>query len=305
MTIARRRCGEAAETRVPVQGDCDRPGYYEECGEVKRGVLLERLQESSITMLKAATNAMAVRSPRTELSLREHAGGCLAFSGPDVPLTRAVGVGTMGPIGEDDLERVEAFYKSRNAPVRFVISERTDTRVAGMLKTRGYESSSYMQNWWLPLEGPAAFEESESIEVIPAGLDHSEEWVRTVAAGFEEEDLPVDEKQLPSRMLDTFYCLGFADGARPFLAKYKGAIVGGGVLHITGETASIRTTSSRIRYRNMGVQSALLAVRLNAATWAGCGFAFSSTDQPGASSRNLRRFGFTALSTSFTMSLHN
>jgi hypothetical protein len=276
---------------------------YEECELTKRGVLLERLQELSISMLKATTNAMAVRSPMTELSLKEHTGGCLAFSGPDVPLTRAVGVGTKGPMGENELKSVEAFYQFRNAPVRVVISERTDASLAGMLKTRGYESGSHMQNWWLPLEGQAEFRESESIEVVPAGLDHSEEWVRIVAAGFEEEDSPVEETKIARRTLDTFYCLGFADGAQPFFAKYKGAIVGGGVLHITGEAASIRTTSCRIQYRNTGVQSALLAFRLNAAARAGCRFAFSSTDQPGASSRNLQRFGFSALSTSFTMSL--
>ena len=49
------------------------------------------------------------------------------------------------------------------------------------------------------------------------------------------------------------------------------------------------------------VQGALLAFRLDAAIKAGCRFAFSSTDKPGPSSRNLKRFGFRALSTSFTM----
>ena len=68
-----------------------------------RGCLLRQLQEMSVTMLKATTVAMAVRSPRTALSLEELAGGCLAFSGPDVPLTRAVGVGTAGSVGDDEL----------------------------------------------------------------------------------------------------------------------------------------------------------------------------------------------------------
>jgi hypothetical protein len=158
-----------------------------------------------------------------------------------------------------------------------------------------------MQNWWLPLDRKAALTGSEDIEIVSADLNQADEWARTVAAGFEEEDSPVDEARIPQRELDTFYCLGFADGAQPFFAKYKGAIVGGGVLHVTGETAFIRTTSCRIEHRNKGVQRALLAFRLHTAVTAGCRFAFSSTDKPGPSSRNLRRFGFNTLSTSFTM----
>ncbi len=269
----------------------------------KRELLLEQVQELSVTMLKAATSAMAVRSPETKLSLAELAGGCLAFSGHDVPLTRAIGVGTRGPVSEDDVNRVEAFYRSRSAPVRMVISERTHERLPEMLATRGYEAGSHMQNWWLPLEPHSTFSGPKDIEIVSATFDQADIWVKNIAAGFEEKDWPVDETIISQRTLDTFYCLGFSHGAQPFFAKHEGAIVGGGVLHVSGETASLRTSSCRLQYRNQGVQKALLAHRLNAAVQAGCRIAFSSTDQPGASSTNLERFGFKALSTSFTMSL--
>jgi len=268
----------------------------------QRGCLLQQLQEVSVTMLKAATSAMAARSPRTALSLEELAGGCLAFCGPDVPLTRAIGVGTAGSVRDDELVGVESFYKSRNSAVRIVISERTDPWLPAKLKKRGYQTADYMQNWWLPLERKTPVAVSQDIEIVPASLKQADLWIRTVAAGFQERDSPVDEARIPRRILDTFYCLGFAEGSQRFFAKYKGAIAGGGVLHISGETASIRTTSCRIEHRNKGVQRALLAFRLAAAIKAGCRYVFSSTDKLGASSRNLRRFGFHALSTSFTMS---
>ncbi len=267
-----------------------------------RGCLLEQVQDLSVTMLKATVAAMAVRSPRTALSLEELAGGCLAFCGPDVPLTRAIGVGTAGSVREAEVARVESFYRARNSAVRIVISERTDAWLPAILKKRGYQAADYMQNWWLPLERKAPVQVPDDIEIVPAALKEADLWVRTVAAGFEEKDSPVNEARIQRRTLDTFYCLGFAEGAQPFFAKYKGEIAGGGVLHISGETASIRTASCRLEHRNKGVQRALLAFRLNAAIKAGCHFAFSSTDKLGASSRNLRRFGFNALSNSFTMS---
>lgn len=273
------------------------------CEVPERGLLLEQLQGLSVEMLKSATVAMAVRSPEVELSLVELAGGCLAFSGIDVPLTRAIGVGTAGPVTEAELNGVESFYQSRNSDVRLVISERTNSRLPELLRSRGYKSDDFMQNWWLRLEGRAVVPVSKDIEIVPADLRQAEAWVTTVAAGFTEGNCPVDETKIPARALDTFYCLGFADGAQPFFAKHNGIIAGGGVLHITGDTASIRTTSCRFRYRNRGIQRALLAFRLDAAAKAGCRFAFSSTDKPGPSSHNLQKFGFNTLSTSFTMSL--
>jgi hypothetical protein len=278
------------------------PDSYSRCEFPKRDLLLKRLQELSVTMLRAATTAMSVRSPITELSLADLAGGCLAFSGNDVPLSRAVGVGTAGCMGEDEVKTVESFYKSRRSAVRIVISERTDPRLPAMLKKRGYESGDFLQNWWLPLEQKASFTASDEIEIVSASRNQADLWARTVAAGFQEEDSPVDEATIPQRVLDIFYCLGFADGAQPFLAKYKGVIAGGGVLHVNSGMASIRTASCRVEHRNKGVQRALLAFRLNAAVKAGCRFAFSSTDKPGPSSRNLHRLGFNGLSTSFTMS---
>jgi Acetyltransferase (GNAT) family len=269
----------------------------------QKDFLLERMQGLSVTMLKAVTTAMSVRSPETELSLADLAGGCLAFSGTDVPFTRAIGVGTAGPVSEAEVDAVESFYRSRDAEVRVVISERTNSRLPVILRTRGYQSDDFMQNWWLRLGYTPAHDLASPIEIVAAGLNQAEKWVRTVAAGFAEVNSPVDERKIPPRVLDTFYCLGFANGAQPFFAKHKGELAGGGVLHISGETASIRTTSCRIRHRNQGVQRALLAFRLEAAAKAGCRFAFSSTDQPGPSSRNLLRFGFNTLSTSFTMSL--
>jgi hypothetical protein len=169
-----------------------------------RGVLLQRLQELSVAMLRAATTAMSVRSPITELSLTEVAGGCLAFSGADVPLTRAVGVGTSGSVRQEEVETVESFYKSRSSAIRVVISERTDPWLPVMLRKRGYESGDFMQNWWLPLETKAALAGSEEIEIVPAGLNQADQWVRTVGAGFEENDSPVDEARIPRRALDTF-----------------------------------------------------------------------------------------------------
>lgn len=264
-------------------------------------MLLEQLQQLSIAISKASTASVASRIPGMPTTVQELAGGVAGFSGPNIPFTRAIGVGTNRPASTLDVEALEAFYRNRNSPVRVVISDRTHLLLPDILKQRGYESGGFMQNWWLPLISRKVLPVAENVEILPARQDQAELWARTVAAGFEEEGLPIDDCRLPEDTINTFYCLGFSDGARAFFAKLDGVIAGGGVLHIAQQSASIRTTSCRLPYRNKGVQRALLAFRLEQAARAGCRFAFSSTEKLGPSSRNLRNFGFQTLSRSFTM----
>ena len=265
-------------------------------------LLLEKVQDASISMLRSATAAMGVRRPEVAACSVDMAGGCVAYSGADVPLTCAIGVGTSGPIDNDDIAAIEAFYDSRKSPIRIAISGRTHDGVNGLLAGRGYTAGVPMENWWRPLADMPERVTPDNIQVERATQDDAELWVRTVAAGFQESDAPVDDSTLPSRMLDTFYCFGFADGAQPLLVRRNGAVAGGGVLHINGDTAHMRTTSCRFAHRRNGVQTALLTVRLQMAIEAGCRFVFSSTDGIGASARNLERFGLQPLSISFLMS---
>jgi hypothetical protein len=269
-----------------------------------RESLLEDIQGLSISMLRSATTAMAFRNPKTNASVTEIGGGCIAFAGTAVPFSCAIGVGTDALATNDDLNRIESFYKSRNTPARVVISERTDSGLPPMLRSRKYQPVSVMQNWWLSLEDRHSFCRPDGVEIVQAEFDEADLWTKTVAAGFLEENSSVNEADIPGTMLDTFFCLGFAYGAQAFFAKLGGRVVGGGVLHISGATASIRTTSCRIAHRNKGVQTALLASRLNCALRNGCRVVFSNTDRPGPSARNLHRFGFRTLSVSRTMVSH-
>jgi hypothetical protein len=267
-------------------------------------MLLEKVQNASIAMLRAATSAMAIRRPEVGACSTDLAGACVAYSGSDVPLTCAIGVGTSSPVDSNDIAAIETFYDSLNSPVRIAISGRTHVGVNSLLASREYKAGAPMENWWRPLADITAQSVADNIEVVPATIDDAEVWVRTVAAGFQESDAPIDEWKLPSALLDTFYCFGFADGARPFLARRNGELAGGGVLHINGDTAHLRTTSCRFVHRRNGVQTALLNVRLQWALKAGCRFVFSSTAGIGASARNLERFGLQPLSISFLMSKH-
>src|SRR5262249_33537901 len=159
----------------------------------------------------------------------------VAYSGSDVPLTCAIGVGTSAAVDVRDIESIEDFYYSRKSPVRVTISGRTHNEVNSLLANRGYKAGAPVENWWRPLADIPVKAVPDELQVQPAAIEDAEVWVRTVAAGFSECNAPVDETTLGSRLLDTFYCFGFADGAQPFLVRRNGELAGGGVLHIDGD----------------------------------------------------------------------
>ena len=99
-----------------------------------------------------------------EVASAKLGGSYLAFRGTDVPLTRAIGVGTAGPISESEITQVETFFRSRHAPVSILISERTHPGLENQLAARGYDSNDYLQNSGLDL-GIAP------IHAMPSGLE--------------------------------------------------------------------------------------------------------------------------------------
>src|ERR1700733_3620047 len=185
-------------------------------------MLLEKVQNASINMLRTATAAMGVRKPEVAPCSVDMAGAGVAYSGADVPLTCAIGVGTSSPVDSEGIAAIEACYDYRKSPVRIAISGRTRDGVNRLLAGRGYTAGVPMENWWRPLADMPDREIPDNIQVQAATTEDAEVWVRTVAAGFQESDAPVDDSTLPPRILDTFYCCGFADGAQAFLVRRNG-----------------------------------------------------------------------------------
>ncbi|MGB9009405.1 MAG: hypothetical protein WCC18_12375, partial [Candidatus Acidiferrales bacterium] len=54
--------------------------------------------------------------PEFPVAIQEIAGGVAVFAGPDSPVTQAIGVGLNGPVTDDELDALAAFFRSRNAP---------------------------------------------------------------------------------------------------------------------------------------------------------------------------------------------
>ncbi|MGQ9489469.1 MAG: GNAT family N-acetyltransferase [Anaerolineae bacterium] len=77
-----------------------------------------------------------------------------------------------------------------------------------------------------------------------------------------------------------------------YLAWLDGQPAGAATLALHNGVASLFGTSTRLGFRNRGVQTALLVARLTDAVAAGCDLALIHTEPGSPSQRNVERLGF-------------
>jgi GNAT superfamily N-acetyltransferase len=231
----------------------------------------------------------ALRSLRPELdvAVQPIAGAYAIFTGDAFPVNRVTGLGLGAPIRADDLASVEAFYRRRGAVPRVDLCPLADPSLLSALGERGYRIERFYSVLAQPLgDGTATPLPPARICVREVAPDEADLWLRTVARGFD----PAPE---PSRKtLDILAPNYHGATSTCFLAWLDGQPVGGGALVIHDGVAELCSASTPPAFRSQGVQTALLAARLRAASEAGCDLALAVTLPGTVSQRNAGRAGF-------------
>ena len=136
------------------------------------------------------------------------------------------------------------------------------------------------------------------IEVRPTGEDEFDAWLRVVVDASlhpDTEGTPSHE-EFPREILENAE-RDTAGLVERYLALLDGVPAGGGSMRMTGGVAQLTGAATGPPFRRRGIQNALLAARLAAATAAGCDMAVI-TVQPGSKSQqNAQRRGFAVLYT--------
>jgi GNAT superfamily N-acetyltransferase len=222
------------------------------------------------------------------------AGGFAVYCGPNSPITQAVGLGLSGPVSEQEFERLEQFYRSRQEPVRVEICPLADVSLIEQFGGNGYrvtEFSNVMARSladWNDCRDQSAVED---VVIEKVGEKQMEIWTLTVAQGF-SDNFPVTQEIL--NVMKTF---GSGPAVTCFLARIGGEIAGGATLSMRDGVAGLFGASTLPAFRRRGVQTALLRERLNRAASAGCDLAACLTRPASGSQRNVIRENFTVLYT--------
>ena len=218
------------------------------------------------------------------------AGGCAVYAGPASPLTQAVGLGLAGAVGEQEMERLEDFFRSRGAPATIELCPLADASLNKHLAARGYHLDGLTDKLFLPLTRDARLAPptpDDEIHIRQAAPEEAELWAQTVAGGFSE-----DEGEPARPLLDIFRVRAQMREGICFLAELCGQTAAGGFLRIDAGTATLSGTSVLRRARRRGLQTALLRARLAYAAEVGCDLA-TVMARPGTTSHhNAERLGF-------------
>lgn len=238
---------------------------------------------------EAACKVDAVSSPAVE----GIAGGILTFCGAVSPLTHALGLAIHGPMAEADLDTIEAFFRSRGAPVVVDICPHADPSLRELVSGRGYRISEMNNVLVRRLEATESWPEDPRIRV-----EHAADpavYARTTATGFFGREHITAEEYKIGEILFHMKC------STPLLALVDGTPTGACGMSARNGVASFFGDATLSAHRRAGVQSALIAARLRLAADAGCEFATAGTQPGSTSQRNYQRLGFEVAYTRVTM----
>jgi hypothetical protein len=215
------------------------------------------------------------------------AGGVASFVGAESPISYAVGLGFAGPVTADDIARVVEFYQARGMVPRVDVCPYADRSLLAELRQAGFALHGFVNvlaRTLAPTDDIAP--PCAQVVVREAAPDEDERWMRVVDEGFAEgEPLTEPRRQLGLMMFHL-------PNAHAYFAEVEGEIAGAGALFMHEGYAALAAASTRVAFRNRGVQTALIRVRLKKAQSLGCDLAGFFALPGNSSERNAQRHGF-------------
>jgi predicted N-acetyltransferase YhbS len=234
--------------------------------------------------------ARVFQKTRPEIGAAEEeiCGGHMIFAGLGSPIGRATGVGLDQPLTADDLDRVEQFYRSHNAPSQVDLCPLHPPEVFEMFKERGYAIAELNNVLYRRLDPAEEFPPPPAnFEIRRGQLEEAEAIGEIVENAFFPEGAPEPFRGLITPLYQM-------ERALAFVATVEGKMVacGTGLMIPEHGVFALCGAGTLAEFRGRGLQTALLRVRMAAAAKAGCEYAVVVTQGGSTSQRNAERLGF-------------
>lgn len=228
-------------------------------------------------------------SPESGAEWIEVGGAFAMFDGAESPLTQTFGLGLFDEITDAEMEKLEDFFKSKNAPVFHEVSPLADASVIELLNRRNYQPIELTSVLYLPLEEKDFSDAPKNENIKTRIIEKGEErlWAQTSAAAWSPEDENLGEFMLNFGEISASCAGGF-----PFLAESGDAPIATGMLFIYDDVALLAGASTIPEARRNGAQNALLNARLKFASERGCKLATMGASPGSGSQRNAEKNGF-------------
>ena len=257
--------------------------------------LARRVEAAEAQAAIETAELLVLQQPGSAAAVQQIAGGTAVYCGPNSPVTQAVGVGLGVAVSEEEFDRLENFYQTRGEAVRVETCPMAGNSLLEHFRNRGYHVSEFSNVFAALLEDDACVSFREelppgaAIGIVPE--EQLDLWTLTVAQGFAEE-FPVTKE-----ILNVMKLFGQGPTTECYLALVDGKPAAGATLAMREGVAGLFGASTLPEFRNRGLQTALLQMRLERARLAGCDLAVSIARPGSASERNIARHGLQTLYT--------
>lgn len=250
--------------------------------------LAQRIEGAWARASAETAEVHGTRRPGLGVAVAALAGGQAVFLGPGSTLSQAQGLGLNGAVDDDALDRLEAFYRSRRAPVQVEVCTLADPSLWGILGARGYRPTEPAHVLVRPIASGETWERPLApLTIETVGESAAAAFVETVlGAFFETPAAPSDDVR--EDLLTTLA----VPSATCWLARVSGAPAGGATASFVERVALFAGDGVLPPFRGRGVHDALLRARLDRAARLGCDLAVTCTEPGSVSQRNAERLGF-------------
>jgi len=262
--------------------------------------LAARIERAEARLMADAATACERRRPGAGAFAVPLAGGVATFAGPGAPMNKVAGLGFGGPLDEGELEAVEKAYAERACPVQVELCCLAAPSIGALLTRRGYALQGFENELGRPLPLESAPAQAEGIVVSPSPADELPAWLDVVVTGFASPDtqgVPSHEQHPRETAETAIGDMAAVPGFRRYLARRDGVPAGGASMHLGDGVAQLCGAATLPEHRRRGVQTALLAARLEVAGREGCDVAVVTTLPGSKSQENAQRHGFELLYT--------
>lgn len=238
--------------------------------------------------------------PEVGAAEEEICGGHMSFCGLGSPVGRAVALGLDRPFTEEDLDRVESFYRSHRAPAQVDLCPLHGPEVFEMFKQRGYAIAELNNVLYRKLDTSEEIPAPPSdCEIRRSSPDEAEAAGAIVEGAFFPDGAPEEFRGLVAPLYQM-------EGSLAFVASVEGKLVacGTGLMMPDHKVVALCGAGTLTEYRGRGLQTALLHTRMRSAAQAGCEYAVIVTQGGTTSQRNAERLGFRVAYSKITVVKH-
>lgn len=215
-------------------------------------------------------------------------GGHMIFAGLNSPIGHAAGLGFDGPVSVSELDRLEAFYRSHDAPAQLDLCPLTDPSLLELVNARRYAIAELNNVLYRTLGSAEPVAVPSGVEIRRGKPEGAGLFSELVSRSFFEQG------EAPEGFADLLAPLFRFPEALTFVALVDEVPVAAAAGRIIPEhrVFALFGAATLPQFRGRGIQTALLRTRMRAAAEAGCELAVVVTRGGTSSERNCVRLGF-------------